>query len=133
MPIAIHLPFRGDSRGAEGTLEPIRDCGRGSGIAAVHIERKPPFVAVRANVQCRPTKILPWVERTGAGRLYAEAEGIKFHQELRDAYRRIAAAEPRRCLLIDASAGPEIVAANVWSALRDRFLATEVGNVASSA
>lgn len=62
-----------------------------------------------------------------------EAEGIKFHQELRDAYRRIAAAEPQRCLLIDATGEPDIVAANIWSALRGRFLATEVGNVASSA
>ena len=62
-----------------------------------------------------------------------EAEGIKFHQELREAYRRIAAAEPQRCLLIDASAEPDIVAANIWSALRDRFLASDIGNVASSA
>jgi dTMP kinase len=62
-----------------------------------------------------------------------EAEGIKFHQELRDAYRRIAAAEPQRCLLIDASGEPDIVAANIWSALHDRFLATDLGNVAGSA
>jgi dTMP kinase len=62
-----------------------------------------------------------------------EAEGIKFHQQLREAYERIAAAEPRRCLLIDASAEPDIVAANIWSALHDRFLAEGVDNVASSA
>ena len=62
-----------------------------------------------------------------------EAEGIKFHQELREAYRRIAAAEPQRCLLIDATAEPDIVAANIWSALHDRFLANDFGNVASSA
>jgi dTMP kinase len=62
-----------------------------------------------------------------------EAEGIKFHQQLREAYQRIAAAEPQRCLLIDASAEPEIVATNIWSALHDRFLAEGVDNVASSA
>jgi dTMP kinase len=62
-----------------------------------------------------------------------EAEGIKFHQELREAYRRIATAEPQRCLLIDASAEPDIVAANIWAALHERFLAEGVGNVASSA
>jgi dTMP kinase len=73
-------------------------------------------------------------ERRGAGAADRfEAEGVKFHQELRDAYRRIAAAEPQRCLLIDATAEPDIVAANIWSALRDRFFAAEVGNVASSA
>ena len=62
-----------------------------------------------------------------------EAEDVKFHQQLRDAYRRIAAAEPMRCVLIDATAAPNIVAANVWSALRDRFFATNADNVASSA
>jgi dTMP kinase len=62
-----------------------------------------------------------------------EAEDVKFHQQLRDAYRQIAAAEPQRCALIDATAEPNIVAAHIWSALRDRFFATAAGNVASSA
>ena len=62
-----------------------------------------------------------------------EAEDVKFHQQLRDAYRRIAAAEPMRCVLIDTTAEPKIVAASVWSALRDRFFPTNAGNVASSA
>jgi dTMP kinase len=62
-----------------------------------------------------------------------EAEDIRFHQELRDAYRRIAAAEPERCVLIDATAEPAMVAAKIWSALRDRFFATGAGNLASSA
>jgi dTMP kinase len=62
-----------------------------------------------------------------------EAEDIKFHQELREAYRQIAVAEPQRCVLIDATAEPDIVATNVWSALRDKFLRGGVGNLASSA
>jgi dTMP kinase len=62
-----------------------------------------------------------------------EAEDTKFHQQLREAYRQIAAAEPQRCILIDATAEPNIVAENVWSALRDRFLASGIGNLASSA
>jgi dTMP kinase len=62
-----------------------------------------------------------------------EAEDIKFHQELREAYRQIAVAEPQRCVLIDATAEPDIVAANVWSVLRDKFLRGGVGNLASSA
>ncbi len=32
-----------------------------------------------------------------------EAEDVKFHQQLRDAYRQIAADEPKRCVLIDAN------------------------------
>src|ERR1700682_848626 len=62
-----------------------------------------------------------------------EAEDVKFHQELRDAYRQIAAAEPQRCVLIDANADASIVAANIWFALRDRFFATSAGSVANSA
>jgi dTMP kinase len=50
-----------------------------------------------------------------------EAEDINFHQGLRDAYRQIAAEEPERCVLIDATASPEIVAAQVWTALRDHL------------
>src|SRR6266576_3590938 len=46
-----------------------------------------------------------------------EAEDIKFHQDLRDAYRQNAAEDPQRCVLIDASASPEAVAAQVWTAL----------------
>jgi dTMP kinase len=52
-----------------------------------------------------------------------EAEDIKFHQKLREAYREIAAAEPQRCVLIDASGEANMVAASVWTALRDRFFA----------
>lgn len=62
-----------------------------------------------------------------------EAEDVSFHQELREAYRQIAAAEPQRCVLIDATAEPGIVAANIWAALRDRFFATGAGGVAGSA
>jgi dTMP kinase len=62
-----------------------------------------------------------------------EAEDLRFHQELRQAYRQIAASEPQRCVLIDATAEPDVVAANIWAALRDRLLATSAGNVASPA
>ena len=52
-----------------------------------------------------------------------EAEDLKFHQDLRDAYRQIAAEDPQRCVLIDASPDPETVAAHVWTALRDHLFA----------
>jgi len=50
-----------------------------------------------------------------------EAENIKFHQDLRDAYRQIAAEDPQRCALIDANADADTVAARVWTALRDHL------------
>jgi dTMP kinase len=52
-----------------------------------------------------------------------EAEDVKFHQDLRDAYKEIAAEDPQRCALIDANADTDIVAARVWTALRDHLFA----------
>jgi dTMP kinase len=52
-----------------------------------------------------------------------EAESVQFHQELREAYRQIAEEEPQRCVLIDASAAPDEVAAKIWTALRDHLFA----------
>src|SRR5258708_23271598 len=60
-----------------------------------------------------------------------EAEDIKFHQDLRDAYRQIAAEDPQRCVLIDANAGAEAVATQVSTPLRDHLFA--IPNAASSA
>ncbi len=62
-----------------------------------------------------------------------EAEDVKFHEGLREAYRQIAAHEPQRCVLIDANADASTVAANIWVALRDRFFASNSSNVANSA
>jgi dTMP kinase len=50
-----------------------------------------------------------------------EAEDIQFHQDLREAYKQIAAEDPQRCVLIDANADAEAVAAQVWQALRDHL------------
>src|ERR1700737_4686255 len=60
-----------------------------------------------------------------------EAEDVKFHQDLRDAYRQIAAEDPQRCVLIDATADPDAVAAQVWTARRDHLFT--MATVASSA
>jgi dTMP kinase len=62
-----------------------------------------------------------------------EAEDVQFHEGLRDAYRQIAAAEPQRCLLIDANAPVGMVAAKVWRAVRDRFPEIDVSRVANLA
>ena len=50
-----------------------------------------------------------------------ESENLRFHEGLRDAYRKIAAEEPVRCALIDANTDPDTVATRVWAALRDRI------------
>ena len=62
-----------------------------------------------------------------------EAEDVKFHQALRDAYREIASAEPERCVIIDANADVDTVAGKVWTALRDRFFVNAGSSVPSPA
>jgi dTMP kinase len=62
-----------------------------------------------------------------------EAEEVKFHQQLREAYMQIAKAEPQRCVLIDANADADTVAARVWATLRERFFTPSTGNAVNSA
>ena len=60
-----------------------------------------------------------------------EGEQLAFHQGLREAYRKIAADDPSRCVLIDANSDPDTVAGRVWTALRDRLLATSASVVSA--
>lgn len=50
-----------------------------------------------------------------------EAEGLEFHETLRRAFLGIAAAEPERCVVIDALKSKQKVAAAVWSAVEARL------------
>lgn len=50
-----------------------------------------------------------------------ESKGLAFHQRLREAFRKIAAAEPERCVMIDAAASIEAVEAQVWAAVEGRL------------
>jgi dTMP kinase len=53
-----------------------------------------------------------------------ESEQLSFHQGLREAYRKIAAEDPKRCVLVDANSDPDTVAGRVWTAVHDRLLPT---------
>ena len=50
-----------------------------------------------------------------------EARGDAFHQRLRTAFLQIAAKEPERCFVIDASPPPEEVSAAIWGAVQARL------------
>jgi dTMP kinase len=60
-----------------------------------------------------------------------EGEKLGFHQGLREAYRKIAADDPARCVLIDANSDPDTVAGRVWTVLRDRLLPTPASVVSA--
>ncbi|HEX8807488.1 MAG TPA: dTMP kinase, partial [Xanthobacteraceae bacterium] len=50
-----------------------------------------------------------------------EGEGAESHEKLREAYLAIAAREPDRCVVIDASAKKEVVANAIWQAVETRL------------
>jgi dTMP kinase len=50
-----------------------------------------------------------------------ESEGLPFHKTLRRAFLDIAAAEPRRCIVINAHGTEDEVAAAIWSAVESRL------------
>jgi len=50
-----------------------------------------------------------------------EGEGTDFHEKLRAAYLEIAATEPDRCVVIDATPSKEAVAKSVWQAVESRL------------
>jgi dTMP kinase len=50
-----------------------------------------------------------------------EGEGRGFHETLRQAFLQIAAAEPKRCVVIDADRTSEDVAKSIWASVRHRL------------
>jgi dTMP kinase len=59
--------------------------------------------------------------RGEAGADRFEGESIEFHEKLRDAYLHLAAAEPNRCVLIDARDPQAAVAARIWDTVAKRL------------
>jgi dTMP kinase len=50
-----------------------------------------------------------------------EAENVEFHQKLREAFRALAAEEPERCVIIDASVPRVQVAKDIWDAVQAKL------------
>jgi len=57
----------------------------------------------------------------GGGEARFEAKGIEFHQRLRQGFLDIAAAEPDRCVVVDATAEPDTVDQQLWVLIRNRL------------
>ena len=62
-----------------------------------------------------------YAKAAGHGETRFESKGVAFHERLRAAFQRIAAAEPDRCALIDAGQSIEDVEAQVWAAVETRL------------
>ena len=58
----------------------------------------------------------------GGGEERFERKGRAFHERLRQGFLEIARDEPQRCVVVDAAASPDEVAAQIWSAVSGRLL-----------
>lgn len=61
------------------------------------------------------------LRRSGSSPDRFEAEEVESHEKLRDAYLALAAAEPNRCVLIDAGASKDEVARRIWATVNGRL------------
>ena len=61
------------------------------------------------------------LRRGGAAPDRFEAENLEFHQKLREAFRALAADEPERCVIIDASVPRVQVAKDIWDTVQARL------------
>lgn len=60
--------------------------------------------------------------RRGSGKADRfESEAIDFHQGLRKAFAAIAEKNPQRCVVIDASRSPDVIAGDIWRVVESRF------------
>ncbi len=62
-----------------------------------------------------------------------EAESRAFHEALREAYREIVAAEPGRCIAIDATEPKAAVAERIWKTVTERFDFVRVSSLPAGA
>lgn len=71
-------------------------------------------------------------EASGAGSDRFEDADLAWHGQLRGAFLDIAAAEPERCVLIDASGAPDEVAAAIWRAVAARLAVADADDAEAS-
>lgn len=60
--------------------------------------------------------------QSGHGNDHFESRALAYHEALRHGFLAIATANPRRCVLIDASASPQEVAERIWAVVETRLL-----------
>jgi dTMP kinase len=69
-------------------------------------------------------------KRRGSGRRDRfEAEGLAFHNKLREAYLELAEREPQRCTVIDAAAEMTAIAEVIWASVNTRLNPLEASSV----
>lgn len=112
--------FADSTRAYQGTLGRM-DRGLLRGLERVTLSGVAPDLTIVLDLPPE-TGLARATARRGTGQADRfEAENVSFHRRLRQAFLDIAAAEPQRCIVIDASLPPDEVAALAWAALETRL------------
>ena len=114
------LAYQGYGRGFDvGTLRAFNDFATGSVRPALTILLDLPVEVGMGRVGSR------------GGKDRIEREALDFHRRLREGYLDLARQEPGRFAVIDATRGPDDVAADIWEAVRTRL--PEIGGAPAQA
>lgn len=116
--------FADSTRAYQGTLGGL-DSGFLRALERVTIGEKRPDLTLILDLPAE-VGLARAAARRGAGTASDrfEGEGFAFHAALRDAYLAIAAAEPERCVVVDASQSEQEIAQAIWDTVSHRLLDT---------
>lgn len=116
--------FADSTRAYQGTLGGL-DAGFLRALERVTVGETRPDLTLILDLPAE-TGLARAAARRGAGNASDrfEGEGLAFHEALRKAYLAIAAAEPERCVVVDASQSEEEVAQAIWDTIGYRLLDT---------
>ena len=105
----------------EPTLALTRAEARVQGV--LDLSSEPDRPDVHGSPDLAPSATLPQFGEHGqdADGTRFEQKGANFQARIRTAFRSIAAAEPTRCVMIEATGAPEVVAERVWAAVAPRL------------
>jgi dTMP kinase len=91
-------------------------------LERIAIAAAQPDLTIFLDIPCEAGLLRVSRRRNGEPADRFEAEGIEFHAKLRKAFLDIAAAEPERCVVVNALAPEEDVAAAIWGEVKRRLL-----------
>jgi dTMP kinase len=113
--------FADSTRAYQGTLGRL-DSGLIRELERIAIASARPDLTIFLDIPSEAGLLRVSRRRNGEPADRFEAEGIEFHAKLRKAFLDIAAAEPERCVVVNALAPEDDVAAAVWDEVERRLL-----------
>jgi dTMP kinase len=113
--------FADSTRAYQGTLGKL-DSGFIRELERIAVANARPHLTIFLDIPSEAGLLRVSRRRNGEPADRFEAEGIEFHAKLRKAFLDIAAAEPERCVVVNALAPEDEVSAAIWDEVERRLL-----------